>query len=130
MTAIKYLSGLGHDSQISIGVTSSAARTRARCGALSCSLRWRRIIFLVLCAFLISATPATLRGQQALKDPPAGVGNLRSAEVTGDTLTLRVGEDTIVVQIAAPNIRGVHYHRENQTSPATPVLDPSHTWRN
>ncbi len=130
MTATKYLSGLGNDSQISIGVISSAARTRARCGVLSCSLRWRRIIFLVLCALLIPATPATLRGQQALKDPPAGIGNLKSAEVTGDTLTLRVGEDTIVVQVVAPNILRVHYQPQNQTSPATPVLDPSHTWRN
>ena len=130
MTATKYLSGVGNDSQISIGVTSSAARTRARCGALSCSVRWRRIIFLVFCVLLIPAIPATLRGQQALKDPPAGVGNLKSAEVTGDTLTLRVGEDTIVVQVVASNMLRVHYQPENQTSRPTPVLDPSHTWRN
>src|ERR1700721_2588113 len=121
MTAPKYLSSLGNDSQISIGVISSAARNRARCGVLSCCLRWRRIIFLVLSALLIPATPATLRGQQAPKDPPAGIGNLKSAEVTGDVLTLRVGEDTIVVQVVAPNILRGHYQPQNQTSPAPPA---------
>jgi alpha-glucosidase (family GH31 glycosyl hydrolase) len=85
---------------------------------------------LAACALSIPAGSTALRGQQAPKDPPSGVGNLRSAEVSGDTLTLRVGEDTIVVQVVASNMVRVHYQPENQTSRPTPVLDPSHTWRN
>jgi alpha-glucosidase (family GH31 glycosyl hydrolase) len=130
MTGINYLPGVSNDSQIPIGVTSPAAHIASGCGVFSRCLGWRRTILLLLCALSIPAAPATLRGQQALKDPPAGVGNLKSAEVAGDTLTLRVGEDTIVVQVVASNIVRVHYQPQSQTSPPTPVLDPSHTWRN
>jgi alpha-glucosidase (family GH31 glycosyl hydrolase) len=130
MTGINYFPGVSNDSQILKGVTSSAAHTRADCGLFSGCLRWPGIMLLVLCALSIPAAPTTLRGQQALKDPPAGIGNLKSAEVAGDTLTLRVGEDTIAVQVVASNMVRVHYQPRNQTSPPTPVLDPSHTWRN
>ncbi len=92
--------------------------------------RWRKIISLIFCALLILGGVNVARAQQAPKDPPSGVGNMDSAEVTGDTLTLRVGDDTIVVQVVEPNILRVHYQPQGQTSPPTPVLDPNHTWRN
>jgi alpha-glucosidase (family GH31 glycosyl hydrolase) len=130
MTSTKYFPGSSSDTQIRAGVPCFVARVSPDCGGLLGALRWRRIILLIVCALVTLAGPNASRAQQALKDPPSGIGNLESAEVNGDTLTLRVGEDTIVVQVVATNILRVHYQPQARTSAPTPVLDPSHTWRN
>ena len=118
MTRSKYFPGGGRRYSDTRRCTCLAAPTPPGCGRLFGAPRWRRIILLVFCALLIPAAPTALRGQQALKDPPSGVGNLESAEVNGDTLTLRVGEDTIVVQVVAPNMLRVHYQPERPDEPA------------
>jgi alpha-glucosidase (family GH31 glycosyl hydrolase) len=129
MTRSKYFPGSSSDTEICAGVPCFVAPAPPDCSGLLGALRWRRIILLVFCALVILAGPTASLAQQEPKDPPAGIGNLESAEVNGDTLTLRVGEDTIVVQVLATNILRVHYQPQGQTSPPTPVLDPSHTWR-
>src|SRR5580704_17754611 len=130
MTRSKYFPGSRSDTEICAGVPCFFAPAPPDCSGLLGALRWRRIILLVFCALVILAGPTASLAQQEPKDPPAGIGNLESAEVNGDTLTLRVGEDTIVVQVLATNILRVHYQPQGQTSAPTPVLDPSHTWRN
>jgi alpha-glucosidase (family GH31 glycosyl hydrolase) len=130
MRLSRYLPGSSNDSQIRAGVPCLATRIPPGHPARAWAPRCRRIISLVFCTLFILGRTASSRAQQVSKDPPSGIGNLESLEVRGDTLTLRVGDDTIVVQVVAPNMLRVHYQPQGQTSPPTPVLDPSHTWRN
>jgi alpha-glucosidase (family GH31 glycosyl hydrolase) len=125
----KYTLGSNRGAPICAGVVCLSARKATYCASLFCSLR-RRAIAPMFCAFLILTCASLARGQQALKQLPPGIGNLQSAAVDGDTLTLRAGEDTIIVQIVAPNILRVHYCPQGQTSSPTPVLDPNRTWPN
>jgi alpha-glucosidase len=80
----------------------------------------------VFCTALIFSLAVSAPAQQ---EPP-GLANLDSVTVAGDTLTMRVGEDTLIAQIVEPNILRVHYRPKGQTSPPTPVIDPSRTWSN
>jgi alpha-glucosidase (family GH31 glycosyl hydrolase) len=84
----------------------------------------------ILCALLIFALATLTRAQQPSKPGPPGIGNLDSLAVSGDTLTLRAGQDTVTAQIVEPNILRVNYQPQGQTSPSTPVIDPNHVWRN
>ena len=83
----------------------------------------------VFCTVLIFAAAIWVQAQQAPKQSPPGVGNLQSLAVSGGTLTLRAGGDTLIVQVVEPNILRVHYRPQGQASPPTPVLDPSRLWR-
>ncbi len=84
----------------------------------------------VFCTVLIFAAAIWVQAPQAPKQSPPGAGSLESLVVSGDTLTLRVGRDTLIAQIVEPNILRVHYRPQGQTSPPTPVLDPTRIWRN
>lgn len=83
----------------------------------------------VFCTVLIFAAAIGVPAQQAPKQSPPGVGSLESLAVSGDTLTLRVGRDTLVAQVVESNILRVHYRPQGQTSPPTPVLNPNRRWR-
>ncbi len=63
-------------------------------------------------------------------DRPRGMGNLDAVSVSGDTLTLRSGHDSLTVQVVEPNVVRVHYHPNGVTSTPTAVLDPNRAWRN
>src|SRR5260370_26221399 len=84
----------------------------------------------VFCTVLIFAAAIWVQAQQAPKQSPPGAGSIESLVVSGDTLRLRVGRDTLIAQIVEPNILRVHYRPQGQTSPPTPVLDPTRIWRN
>ncbi len=114
---------------ISVDLVSRSSRKVTYCVGLFSALR-RRAIKPTLFAYLILICPALARAQQPPKQSPPGIGNLESVVVNGDTLTLHVGEDTVMVQVVEPNILRVHYSPQGQTSPPTLVLDPNVTWRN
>ncbi|MFZ3380523.1 MAG: TIM-barrel domain-containing protein [Candidatus Acidiferrales bacterium] len=129
MTQSQHVPARSNDARFRVGTAGIGASSRADFATLFRAVRWREISRIV-CALLILSGANIARAQQAPKDPPPGVGNLDRAEVSGDTLTLHAGEDTIVVQVVEPNVLRVHYQPHGQTSPPTPVLDPNHTWRN
>src|SRR5215510_9448529 len=78
---------------------------------------------------LIAAAAVCAQAQHLPLEPPPGMGDLESVVRTGDTLTLRAGQDTLIAQIVEPNILRVHYRPEGQTTPPTLVLDPNRRWR-
>ena len=130
MTRSKDLPGIGNGIQVRVGGVCLATRILSRRGRSFHAAHWQKIVSLVCCAIFIFSSATGTWAQQAPKDPPAGVGNLDSAGVNGDTLTLRTGADTFEVQVVEPNILRVHYQPQGQTSPPTSVLDPNHTWSN
>ena len=130
MTRSKDLPGMGNGAQICAGEDCPVARLLSGWGQRFRAPRSRKIIPLVFGAALIFSSVSAALAQQVPKDPPAGVGNLDSAGVNGDTLTLRTGEDTIEVQVVESNILRVHFRPKGQTTPPTSVLDPNHTWSN
>lgn len=79
---------------------------------------------------LILAVATLTQSQQPSKPEPPGIGNLDSVTVSGDTVTLRAGQDTVIAQIVEPNILRVNYQPQGQASPRTPVVDPNRVWRN
>ncbi|HEY6251827.1 MAG TPA: TIM-barrel domain-containing protein [Candidatus Angelobacter sp.] len=81
----------------------------------------------LLGGILVFAT--ALWAQQSPATGPAGIGNLDSVSVSGDTLTIRSGGDTVIAQMVDANMLRVNYRRQGKTSPATPVLDPNRIWR-
>jgi alpha-glucosidase (family GH31 glycosyl hydrolase) len=95
----------------------------------SCSRR-QRPKTLILCVVLVLVAATLSRAQQPREPDPPGIANLDSVTVSGATLTLRAGQDTVTVQIVEPNILRVDYQPHGQTSPSTPVIDPNHIWRN
>jgi alpha-glucosidase len=109
------------------GALACASLRNSRCGKSS-RVFWSGIPP-VLGALLLAVVPFA-RAQRMPKQLAPGIGNLTSVSVNGDTLTLRVGRDTLTAQVVELNILRVHYHPNGQSSPATPVLDPNHVWRN
>jgi alpha-glucosidase (family GH31 glycosyl hydrolase) len=130
MTRTKDLRGIGDRIQVRVGGVCLATRMLSRRGRSFHAAHRQNIVSLVCCAIFIFSSATGAWAQQAPKDPPAGVGNLDTAGVDGDTLTLRTGADTFEVQVVEPNILRVHYQPRGQTSPPTSVLDPNHTWSN
>src|SRR5260370_36087174 len=84
----------------------------------------------VFCTVLIFAAAIWVQAQQAPKQSPPGAGSLESLAVSRETLTLRVGRDTLIAQIGAPNILRAHYRPQAQTNLPPPVLRPTPAWRN
>ncbi len=78
----------------------------------------------------IVAGAAVLGAQGTPAQLPPGIGKLDRVVVNGDRLTLRAGRDSLIVQVAEPNILRVHYHPSGATSPRTQGLDPERTWAN
>lgn len=90
----------------------------------------RKEMAAILRGALILTIVCFAHAQDMPKDSPPGIGNVRSAALKGDTLTLRVGDDTLTVQVVESDVLRVHYHPNGQTSPPTPVLDPHRIWSN
>ena len=84
----------------------------------------------IACLFLLFGAGALARVQQLSNPGPPGTGSLDSVTASGNTLTLRAAQDTVIAQIVRPNILRVHYRPQGQTSPPTQVLDPNRTWPN
>ena len=84
------------------------------------------------CALFLSSVAPLVHAQAAAQESsePPGIGNVDSARVSGDTVTLHVGADTLTVQVVEPNVLRVHYHPNGQATPATAVLDPNRKWSN
>jgi len=93
---------------------------------LLCVLLRRKLAFRC-CAVLVLGS--ALWAQQGPAKGPSGIGNLDSVAVSGDTVTIRSGEDTVIAQIVASDVLRVNYRPQGKTSPPTPVLDPNRTWR-
>ena len=70
-----------------------------------------------------------LSAQQSPAKGPAGIGNLDSVSVDGNTITIRSGDSTVIAQVVESNVLRVNYRPQGKTSPPTPVLDPNHVWR-
>jgi alpha-glucosidase (family GH31 glycosyl hydrolase) len=115
------------------GMTGTAAAEAARVSQLACRARRHafcaRKAVLVLCAFVILSAAPLMHARTPPKQSP-GVGNLDNVAVQDDTLTLRAGPDTMIVQVVEPNILRVHYEPGGQTSQPSAVLDPNRTWPN
>lgn len=90
-----------------------------------CVLSGRRVTA-IFCGALLLATG--LGAQQTSAKGPAGLGNLDSVEVSGDTVTIHSGQDTVIAQVIAANALRVDYRPQGKTSPPTLVLDPGRTW--
>ena len=58
----------------------------------------------------------------------AALGSVTSASRSGDTLTLLVGSDTLLVQVLRPDIVKVDYRPGGVVDPPTAVIDPAKTW--
>src|SRR5215471_20931588 len=67
--------------------------------------------------------------QQSPAKGPAGIGNLDSVSVDGNTITIRSADSTVIAQVVEPNAIRVSYRPQGKTSPPTAVLDPNHVWR-
>src|SRR6516225_4237587 len=81
----------------------------------SCSRR-QRPKTLILCVVLVLVAATLSRAQQPREPDPPGIANLDSVTVSGATLTLRAGQDTVTVQIVEPNILRVDYQPHGPTS--------------
>jgi alpha-glucosidase len=121
---------MGNSIQTRVGEAGPATRIFSHGKRPFRVLPWRKMIWPISCAIFVFSSVTGARAQQVPKDPPAGVGNLDRADVSGDTLMLRAGEDTIEVQVVEPDVLRVHYRPQGQASAPTPVLDPSRAWRN
>lgn len=96
-----------------------------------------KILMPVSMAFLLFSLAPLAAPLAGAQDAPrkasaaaAGLGNLDSVAVNGDTVTLHAGRDSLTVQVVEPNVVRVHYHPNGATSPRTLVLDPNRTWSN
>ncbi|MDC0710475.1 glycoside hydrolase family 31 protein [Stigmatella sp. ncwal1] len=58
----------------------------------------------------------------------AALGALTSVSLSGDTLNLTVGADTLLVQVLRPDVVKVDYRPGGIADPATAVIDPAKTW--
>ncbi|WNG37978.1 carbohydrate-binding protein [Archangium violaceum] len=58
----------------------------------------------------------------------AALGSVTSASLSGDTLTLTVGGDKLLVQALRPDIVKVDYRPGGVADPPTAVIDPAKTW--
>jgi alpha-glucosidase (family GH31 glycosyl hydrolase) len=67
------------------------------------------------------------RAQKA-EEHHSGLGALDAVSVVGDTLTLRTGNDTVVVEPIEGNILRVDYKPMGKGSPQSLVIDPDHNW--
>ena len=63
----------------------------------------------------------------AVADFPA-LGDVTGAAAAGNTLTVSIGADRLVVRVCAPRIVRVDYLRGGQDDPPTPVIDPQRRW--
>src|SRR5215471_21283564 len=89
---------------------------------LICARKLTRISLLILnLAIALSAQQSPAKG-------PAGIGNLDSVSVDGNTITIRSGDSTVIAQVVEPDVLHVNYRPQGKTSSSTPVLDPNHVW--
>jgi alpha-glucosidase len=90
------------------------------------SLRTATRVLMMLVALATAFGPIA-RAQKA-EEHHSGLGNLDAATVADKILTLRVGQDTLIVEAIEDNILRVDYRPMGKVSPESIVVDPDHNW--
>ncbi len=74
------------------------------------------------------AASAVTCSQAAAEQAGGALGRMTGLTVRGDTVTLRAGRDTLIVQIVERNVVRVHYLPQGRSGASTLVLDPNRKW--
>ncbi|QKW22363.1 RICIN domain-containing protein [Kitasatospora sp. NA04385] len=79
-------------------------------------------------AFALVLAAALTLGAHPREARAASLGDVTGVSVTGDTVTVSVGADRLVVRALRPDTVKVDYRPGGAGSPDTPVIDPGKQW--